>query len=876
MAQRLVRIETAPGGERSRLAAGDLARVEVHGKFLTAGGEKLYLYGVTYGTFRPAADGSEFSPSAVERDFAAMAEHGINAVRIYTVPPRWLLDVAERHGLYVLVGLPWEQHVTFLDDPARARAIEERVRAGVRSCAGHSAVLAYAIGNEIPAPVVRWHGARKVERFLRRLYRTAKDEDPRALVTYVNYPSTEYLNLPFLDFVAFNVYLEAQETFEAYLGRLQNVAGDRPLIMAELGLDSRRNGPRQQAVTLDWQLGTSFAAGCAGTFVFAWTDEWHRGGAEVDDWDFGLTDRQRRPKPALAAVQRAYAETPFPRELAWPRVSVIVCSYNGARTIADTCAGLVALDYPDYEVIVVDDGSTDETAAIAASYGFTIIRTENGGLSRARNRGLAAATGEIIAYLDDDARPEPHWLSYLAYTFLSTDFVGVGGPNLAPPGDGPIADCVAHSPGGPIHVLLSDREAEHIPGCNMAFRRENLLAIGGFDPRFRVAGDDVDVCWRLQECGWRIGFHPSAIVWHHRRDSVRTYFRQQRGYGRAEALLERKWPGKYNGIGHLHWAGRLYGYGLTRALHWRRERVLYGTWGTADFQCAHPIQPGVLVSTPLMPEWFLVTVALLFASLVGLAWPPLLLAAPLAALAAMISLLQAGLSAAHAPVGRECRSSGQRLRLKLLTAFLHLTQPVVRLVGRRVDRLPSQPRPRPIIPIGRTFELWSEQWRPRDTWLETAESALQSQRAAHVRGSIYDRWDLAVRSGLLAGARLSMANEEHGHGHQLLRFRYWPRWSLVTWVIAGLAGALGLWSATDSMWVLSTLLLSVVLLVLARATYCTGQAMATIRSALTAMESRPPSGIMPRMPGEERVEHLAAPASTAVLSMSRLHPEEPR
>jgi len=122
------------------------------------GDEKLYVRGVTYGTFRPAPDGQEYQPEVVERDFASMRAVGINAIRTYTVPPRWLLDEALRHGLLVLVGLAWEQHIAFLDHRCRADAIAESVRAGVRSCAGHPAVLAYAIGNEIPASIVRWHG----------------------------------------------------------------------------------------------------------------------------------------------------------------------------------------------------------------------------------------------------------------------------------------------------------------------------------------------------------------------------------------------------------------------------------------------------------------------------------------------------------------------------------------------------------------------------------------------------------------------------------------------------------------------------------------------------------------------------------------------
>src|SRR5205823_7616269 len=113
--------------------------------------------------------------------------------------------------------------------------------------AAHPALLCYALGNEIPSTMARWLGRRRIERYLKRLCHAVKEEDPDGLVTYVNYPTTEYLQLPFLDLVCFNVYLESQERFEAYLARLQNIAGDRPLIMSELGLDGLRNGEGVQA-----------------------------------------------------------------------------------------------------------------------------------------------------------------------------------------------------------------------------------------------------------------------------------------------------------------------------------------------------------------------------------------------------------------------------------------------------------------------------------------------------------------------------------------------------------------------------------------------------------------------------------------------------
>ncbi len=782
----------------------DGVRPRVQGKFIFAGNEKVYVRGVTYGTFCLDEDGNEHhDPQVVERDFAQMAANGLNAVRTYTVPPLWLLDAAQRHNLRVMVGLPWEQHVAFLDDKNRAQSIEERVGKGVRACAGHPAVLCYAIGNEIPASIVRWYGHRRVERYLERLYRAAKAADPESIVTYVNYPSTEYLQLPFVDLVCFNVYLESQKRFEAYLARLHNLVGDRPLILAEFGLDSRRHGEKAQAQALDWQLRTAFAAGCAGAFVFAWTDEWYRGGYAIEDWDFGLTDRDRRPKLALAAVRKAFAEVPFPPDLPHPRISVVICSYNGQRTIRDCLEGLLKLDYPNFEVIVVDDGSTDATAAIARDYGCQVISSENRGLSNARNVGMEAATGELVAYIDDDAYPDPHWLAYLAATFLSTEHAGVSGPNIAPPGDGPIADCVANAPGGPVHVLLSDQEAEHIPGCNMAFRKTHLKAIGGFDPQFRIAGDDVDVCWRLQQRGWTLGFSPAAMVWHHRRNSVRAYWRQQKNYAKAEALLEKKWPEKYNAIGHLTWAGRLYGVGLTRMLGQYRRRIYHGIWGSALFQSVYQPAAGTLETLVLMPEWYLVIMVFAVLSLLGVFWTPLLIALPLLILAVGTLLIQAGLSAARASFTSVPQSRVAQLKLRSLTAFLHLLQPLARLSGRlRYGLAPWRLRGASglSLPRPRTSILWSECWRDSAERLRSIEEALRSAGARVHRGGDYDRWDLEVRGGILGVTRTLMAIEEHGAGKQLVRFRSWPVCSGKGLVLILLFAILSIGAALDYAW----------------------------------------------------------------------------
>src|SRR5262249_42758309 len=160
--------------------------------------------------------------------------------------------------------------------------IEAAIRAKLDACAGHPAILCYALGNEIPAQLVRWIGPARVERYLRAVYRIVKERDPDGLVTYVNYPTTEYLRLPFLDLVSFKVYLENRDRLASYLARLQTLADERPLLLSELGLDSLRNGREMQAEVLDWQIRSVFEAGAAGAFVFSWTDEWHRGGEDVE------------------------------------------------------------------------------------------------------------------------------------------------------------------------------------------------------------------------------------------------------------------------------------------------------------------------------------------------------------------------------------------------------------------------------------------------------------------------------------------------------------------------------------------------------------------------------------------------------------------
>ena len=143
------------------IRAVDNMAPRVDGKFLAVGTRRFLVKGVAYGTFAPDADGNQFpSSERIAEDFTLMAAAGINTVRTYTVPPVSVLDAAMRHGLRVMAGLAWPQHIPFLDDAGLARRIRQDAAATVRRLAPHPATLLIAVANEIPPGIVRWHGRR--------------------------------------------------------------------------------------------------------------------------------------------------------------------------------------------------------------------------------------------------------------------------------------------------------------------------------------------------------------------------------------------------------------------------------------------------------------------------------------------------------------------------------------------------------------------------------------------------------------------------------------------------------------------------------------------------------------------------------------------
>jgi glycosyltransferase involved in cell wall biosynthesis len=236
------------------------------------------------------------------------------------------------------------------------------------------------------------------------------------------------------------------------------------------------------------------------------------------------------------------------------RATVVVCTRDRPELLEGCLSALANQDHPSYEILVVDNASRDnETRRLAEAWKARYVREERLGLDWARNRGLTESRSPIVAFTDDDARPERGWLSALVRGFGSPDVHAVTGLVLPAELETPAQVLFEDVYGGMgkgfvlrLHVQ-SYRRPVYRPewvgvGCNMAFRRSAVLAAGGFDPALDVGtptggGGDLDVFQRLLESMAVIVYRPDAVVRHFHRRDLRQLERQLFDNGRAYGAM---------------------------------------------------------------------------------------------------------------------------------------------------------------------------------------------------------------------------------------------------------------------------------------------------------------------------------------------------
>ncbi|MEM9444009.1 MAG: glycosyltransferase [Verrucomicrobiota bacterium] len=779
-------------------------RIEAKGKFFFLGDKKFYLQGVTYGPFRPRNKESSCLGTEEEtrRDFALMHLAGINVVRVYHTPPGWFLDLAETYSLYVIITIPWHERTLFLDSTNTIREIESKVEEAASANAGHQALFGFYVDNEIPSDLVRWYGGAKMARFLDGLVSIIKNKDSEALVAYSNFPPTEYLLPQSVDFYSYNVYLHRRAEFRSYLSRLQHLSDERPLVLGEFGMDTIRHSQDEQAKLIEGHYEEVFRGGLAGTILFSWTDEWFTNGVDVDDWAFGLVDKERVPKKSYEVVKNKTISSTEGETVAqsyplavYPKVSIVVCSYNGGKTLRLCLDSLLELNYPDYEILLIDDGSTDHTPSIAKDYPTVRYkRQKNFGLSVARNAGATLSEGEIVAYTDSDCMPDKDWLYHLIKFMVENHYAVVGGPNISPPANSWIQAAVASAPGAPSHVMMDDQIAEHVPGCNIAFYKSVLEAIGGFDPDYRKAGDDVDVCWRIMQAGYEIGFSPAAVVWHYRRFTVKDYFKQQKGYGEAEALLRFKHINYFDDIGGISWHGVIYGkFRSSRFFH--APLIYHGVFGSGLFQSIYTKPYHFWLYLPLSLEWNLISALLL---LLSFFWNPLKIV-PLITIGCTLwcvieFVIKTNIEAKH-----------DSIRARLLLAYLGWLQPIVRGWARYFTWVSKKQTPKSVLMSEESHRhqkvsltesghmtFWSEGDQDRLALLGQIVCYLEEEGWKYAIDNGWTKWDINIFANRWWHVRLRTLTEIYPQGKRLNRIEIGLRPTTFSALLAILMALVGM------------------------------------------------------------------------------------
>jgi glycosyltransferase involved in cell wall biosynthesis len=211
------------------------------------------------------------------------------------------------------------------------------------------------------------------------------------------------------------------------------------------------------------------------------------------------------------------------------KLTVYIPCYNAEKYVGDTIKSLLDQSYPPDEILVIDDGSTDETAEIVSKYAVRLIRHDrNRGLAAARNTAFRNATHEFVGAVDADVYPARDWLEQLLLHFNEGQVAGTGGR---------LIEAFRHTPAdawraiqlsqdlGEQRIVIEGTSHKCIGGFGTILRKSAVQEIGGYNERYRTNYEDVDLCKRLVRAGHRLIFEPKAVAYHQRRDTVRSVIR---------------------------------------------------------------------------------------------------------------------------------------------------------------------------------------------------------------------------------------------------------------------------------------------------------------------------------------------------------------
>ena len=245
-------------------------------------------------------------------------------------------------------------------------------------------------------------------------------------------------------------------------------------------------------------------------------------------------------------------------KMKYPKVSIIIPTYNEEKNIEECLDTLMNQDHTNYEIIVVDGGSTDRTVEIIKKYPVKLIIDKNGNIPHSRNIGWKNSKGNFVAYIDGDCEADKCWLKKLVeclYNNKDKKIAGIGGSTRTPE---KASDFIKS-----LGIMLNtwwggigsaqgtnfkdEKEVESIPNCNALYHKNILKIIGGFDENFDV-GEDFDLNFRIRKNGYRLIYTPKAIVYHKMRSNLRKWCKRMFEYGKARTKIIKKHPSSFKPI----------------------------------------------------------------------------------------------------------------------------------------------------------------------------------------------------------------------------------------------------------------------------------------------------------------------------------------
>ena len=241
-----------------------------------------------------------------------------------------------------------------------------------------------------------------------------------------------------------------------------------------------------------------------------------------------------------------------------PAVSVVICAYNVSTLINTILESMKKQTFTDFEVVVVNDGSSDDTSALAKQGGARVLDIEHQGLSAARNAGINAARADIVAIIDADCHATETWVQEIYDMLQSGETVVTGDTQI--PHSTFLGDCISGLgyPGGgqlgfdKMWPVDDNGYTTHLAGGNCAFLKNAIQKLGAFNPQLTITADDVYLSMKILQKGLKIKYNPTMIMYHPARKDLKSFVKWHYARGKGSYAFKKQ-VGSFRQFYSLRW-----------------------------------------------------------------------------------------------------------------------------------------------------------------------------------------------------------------------------------------------------------------------------------------------------------------------------------